>query len=356
MAAKFACRPRLRGTIVVAALILASCSLSHAGALKARAATARVAAGQWPEILSFTTPLPLPRRQMRIAAERESWARAQTRWRHGQLARATAHARSVDKLFSDYVSSVDTDDSYWADVTTLLAPGASENDAFWEAVCNTTLSSVENANLGSTIVNDIDNATASGTDNVTIERPFDDWVVAENTTCSDEDMLAGEFTDETSAYEGCGVECASIVDIGCTRTTFKLCKIGALETPSANSSTCLRRRLPDHRPPDGKPQPPQEHAVWRAFCTQAGVRYRLLWAKRLCTVGLELVGAHSEGRCAELAAVNPSCSDVFDYQEATPPACRCVQVGTTCQAQATADSELEANVFIRVHVAGTTAA
>merc|ERR1719373_879305 len=99
-------------------------------------------------------------------------------------------------------------------------------------------------------------------------------------------MLEGEFTDETSAYENCGVDCASIADVGCARETFKLCKIGAAETTSANS-TCLRRRLPDHRPPDGKPEPPREHAVWAAFCAQkaGAVRFRLLFPKRLCAAG-----------------------------------------------------------------------
>lgn len=303
-------------------LPLLACCLPCAVALKV--------ARHWPTTLNMgPPPLPLPTRQWRLPAEAADWLTEQSKWRRAERARSWAHGRDVRQKFVD-----EDEGALWMNISDLRGK-YDRDEAFWEAVCKATNGTNYTANLSAT--------------------PLDGWDVFANSTCGDDDLLEGTFTAERAAYESCGAECASVVDLGCERQNFRLCKLGGLNVASANG-TCIRNRYPDHRTFEGKPQLPQEHEMWSAFCAGGDVKFRRLWPERRCldsaAAMVDLTGALSDLMCAELTAGNALCSDVFDFTEGSPLVCRCVPKGSTCQAVAAVDAsgaELFANVFIRVH-------
>lgn len=269
-----------------------------------------------------------PRRQWRLPAESASWAPEQHARRRGLLGRARAFARHLTETFADDAGSLDGDSPLWADLSDFPVP---EADAFWEALCNGTKEApTEVNNQGEDV------------------RPLGGWRVAADTVCPDEDQLEGDFTDEALAEDHCGAACYAVLDIGCQRQRFRLCKLGAEELPASDGS-CLRH-IPKNRPPRGsQPRPPQERDFWKAFCAEAEVDFRPLFPGRLCTAATPLPGADSEGRCAELTAATRTCSGIFDFQ-ASSLTCRCVPVGASCAAGAV-DGSLDGGVFILTRTA-----
>lgn len=283
----------------------------------------------WPSGLSLFPENGVPQPQWQGLAENSDWATANRRWRHGLRDRSEAWAANLDDVLAD--------DKDGAGGDTILARNFSDikqpfDGEFWTAVCNGT---------NRTIVRALKGQPAN---------PLHGWNVKANTTCSDKDMLDGNFTDEEDAEMNCGHDCASVVDVGCERKEFRLCKLGSMDEVSQNGA-CLRMRVPDHRPPDSKPSKPMEKEFWKAFCNKAGAAFRLIFRDRLCSSGKALEGAWSEGACAELAAKDAACSQIFDFEAADPPVCRCLPTGTECNAPAEhVLVKHDRNVFIRVTV------
>mmetsp|Transcript_126415 Transcript_126415/g.404759 ORF Transcript_126415/g.404759 Transcript_126415/m.404759 type:complete len:309 (+) Transcript_126415:287-1213(+) len=179
-------------------------------------------------------------------------------------------------------------------------------------------------------------------------RPLDDWLLTKNTSCSVKDTLeGGEFEDEREAWKACGSGCASVVDDGCVREHFKLCRIGSQDLAVANA-TCLRRKPPNAPPPAADLDKPKEDELWKLLCAQAGPPYRVVWEQRECTNtdAVSLVGAVSPGRCAELAGENKVCGKLFEFKEVTPPTCRCIPANTRCETRLVDLSIGVSNVYL----------
>lgn len=288
---------------------------------------------EWPRELPLTTerPEPLPMRQFRNPAEKPGWNMEQHRWRRDWTDNVDRFSGTLkDLLVDDKTDDKGSSDGpFWADVTSMGA--VPDSGAFWASVCSGTH---EFGQRRKTVV----------------KRPLDGWDIEANMTCDKSAVMEGEYASEKEAELNCGSSCASVIDVGCKRKRFRLCSMGGIEEASTDS-TCLRRRFPEHRPPQGKPQAPIEDEFWKAFCTEAGVRFRELFDGRLCAAGKALEAARSEGRCAELAVADEKCSSVFDFKDATasaPPVCRCVPKGEKCAPPPTLAEGTSGGVYIIV--------
>jgi len=247
-----------------------------------------------------------PQPQWRPDAEDPTWNRQQRKWRKPQKEGSVLWHKSVEKVFSDDKAGEDeaTDSHFWKD----LGGMTQDNSEYWKSIC--------------------DGAIPKDTDKK--ESPFAGWEVKNDTTCDPKQMIEGEITDEMEAYKKCGADCASVVDMGCNRTKFRLCKLGSLDVKA--SGTCLIPRFPNHRAPESKPAKPMETEFWKTFCAEGNAKFRRLFKGKLCAVGKALDVVYSEGGCADKAAADADCSDIFDFQEGTPPVCRCVAKGAECAA------------------------
>eukprot|EP00928_Gymnodinium_smaydae_P013841 TRINITY_DN15023_c0_g1_i1.p1 TRINITY_DN15023_c0_g1~~TRINITY_DN15023_c0_g1_i1.p1 ORF type:complete len:195 (-),score=34.07 TRINITY_DN15023_c0_g1_i1:156-740(-) len=174
-------------------------------------------------------------------------------------------------------------------------------------------------------------------------RPFDEWKVSNGTSC---DALTGDFNSEAAAAAACKGKCGGVLDYGCKRQSFRLCALGAIESPS-KSGSCIRRRVPGLA--GGAPGPPRDLAFWKRFCARwtESVKFRLLFAGRVCANAKTLAEAPTEARCAELAAQDSECSKVFDFQEGLQTKCRCVPKSAQCEA---AGPEMPLNLTRNVYL------
>mmetsp|Transcript_26487 Transcript_26487/g.81520 ORF Transcript_26487/g.81520 Transcript_26487/m.81520 type:complete len:338 (-) Transcript_26487:83-1096(-) len=276
----------------------------------------RAAAGQWPMSLSLTSPPPAPERPWRMRAEDDRWPRDQTRLRRRLHGRSQQFRDELRGGLGD-----DTPDSWFYRNYSKHGSGGLDG-SYWDTICDV----IANASKKDCGTN------ASNASNATASRPLDGWNVKNGTSCAEKDLLDAAPADEKEAEQACGGMCSSVLDVGCERKEFRLCKIGAREEPSPAGS-CLRMRLPDHRPPEGKPRGPQELDFWRRLCSASTLNFRLVFTGRRCKFGKPLSGAYSEAACAELVDADPSCSAVFDFEEGPPPTCRCLPEGAECQAE-----------------------
>jgi len=315
---------------VVAAALLSVASPALAGrALRSHVPVTPSADDLMPELFGLTTSPPLPTRQWVPASESKAWPVQQRDWRRRIL------KRSAD-FKGELKGAVDSvpDDFLWRNFSS-WEPRDIPNE-FWESLCN----SSHSTNHSLEAWQDVNSSF----------RSLDGWAVRNGTACREEDQLGEEtFTDETKAAEACGGICGSLHDVGCRRKKFRLCKLGAGGIPSSAGS-CLRLRVPGVAPVGGSPSGPQEAEFWKELCSQPAVRFRLLFPRRLCTSAKLLPLSHSEGACAERAAADPGCAELFDYEvkAGSPPICRCVPLGTECAAPLpTAAPGSERNVFLR---------
>lgn len=186
--------------------------------------------------------------------------------------------------------------------------------------------------------------------------PLDPYDVNEKTTCASGDLMKDgkKFTSELDAYEQCGAGCSGVLDVGCMRKEFKLCKMGSVYEDDRKASVpdCIRQRVPNHPPPTGKARPPVHLSFWKTFCGRSvdqQNRYRILFSRRLCAAGKEIADAWTENKCAELVKADADCSEVFDYQyvKDAPNVCRCVKKNEQCNAAVPTGAGLGGqNVFI----------
>jgi len=184
-------------------------------------------------------------------------------------------------------------------------------------------------------------------------RPLDAYDVLSNKTCSDGNLLdVPTIQSEQEAYLACDGTCSAIVDVGCQRSSFRLCKMGAAHDDSSDS--CLRMRVPGNAPPDSVPRPPLHGKFWKKFCTQNQTHsFRLLFKGRLCGGPVvDLGDSWTPDRCSELAGANPTCGEVFDFTKGQPSVCRCVRAGQDCAAPAPKGPKTEENknVFLRTRL------
>eukprot|EP00929_Paragymnodinium_shiwhaense_P108690 TRINITY_DN75014_c0_g1_i1.p1 TRINITY_DN75014_c0_g1~~TRINITY_DN75014_c0_g1_i1.p1 ORF type:complete len:488 (-),score=76.41 TRINITY_DN75014_c0_g1_i1:338-1801(-) len=182
----------------------------------------------------------------------------------------------------------------------------------------------------------------SGESTCALRRPLDHYEVSLNTTCPKGQLVhAGKMIEsELDAYELCGAGCSAVVDVGCERKKFRLCKMGAMvEEDKAPPPDCLRKRVPNHPPPTGVSRPPLHLDLWKEFCArkvEKQIAFRLLFSRRLCASGKEIGDAHTEALCAEKTKADSECSQVFDFQSSkgAPNVCRCVKKSEQCNAAA----------------------
>lgn len=287
------------------------------------------ASAQWPARLSLTTGPPSPKRDWKLQAEVPGWPQARSRFRRMHEQRSVNYERLLRNLMSeDNKGNITGQDTFlWKEARKF--PREQEVDAadesFWYAVCRPEIVGGANASLGGNASNSSDGSGRAQ------KLPLDGWTVSANTSCSPKDWLDGDFDNEQAAKNACSSLCASIQDVGCERANFRLCKVGAHDRDSADG-TCLRRRMPKQRAPEGKPRPPREVKFWKEFCSRGAVYFRLLFPERRCASGKVLEGAYTEPACAEKASSDPACGDIFDLQEGPPAMCRCVPKGEDCQA------------------------
>lgn len=270
---------------------------------------------EWPTAISLRPPTQLPDRQARLPAEDDDWLLRKQRFRQRQLAWPAAHHQALRRIIAD---------EGFPEPGMPTADDGVAGDLFWEALCN-------------------------GTSQEGLTDSIFDWRTKANLTCSPGDQLGEEITNPEEVKRNCGGSCAAVVDVGCQGSNFRLCKMGFRQQPAEDGS-CLLWRVPDQRPPEGRPRPPKERAFWRALCAEGGASlkksFRLLFRDKLCAAGLVLPGPRDEQACAE-AAEDPRCSEVFDFREGKEPVCRCVPGGQECSAGPPPHQAPGCGVFIR---------
>merc|ERR1740117_2085066 len=141
--------------------------------------------------------------------------------------------------------------------------------------------------------------------------PLDDYKGLNGSGCALADQLPGdEITSEAKAFMECGGKCSAVMDVGCERKYFRLCKVGAPYIKEENATDCLRMRVPDHAAPAGGARPPIELKFWKTFCESrtADIKFRPLFKGRLCASGKVIADAFTEPLCAEKAAADASCA------------------------------------------------
>lgn len=275
----------------------------------------------WPHSLSLTTPQPNPVRQYKLPAEsRVEWYLKHRADRDRLIAPTEAQAKVLEDALNEDPAAEFEDPS-----------------VFWSSVCN-------------------------GTDESKFEPdpfPLTDWRVANGTECEAGDYYGEElYTSELEAFQNCDAMCGAIMDVGCIRTRFRLCKVGARHSEDGHQGSCLRLRVPDHEPPRGHSRPKFGEEFWKQFCDNeaaVGSRFRVLFADRLCSQGKVLDGGGGDSlprapfECAELAKADAACSEIFDMQEGENPVCRCLEKNTQCGAPVPTGNEtidLYRNVFM----------
>jgi len=285
----------------------------------------------WPLIVGLTTAPPLPPRPSHPPAEDPEWPREQYRLRKRRLARTTAHEDALDGVLAD--DSPDT--IAWESNATAFEPldGGGES-SIWSAICNSTsnpgLVEGSNATEGANSSNGTNSSIGanSSTGAISAQELPESWPLVEETFCALQDVLEGNFSDLSAAMQACGKNCSAVQDVGCEGREFRLCRIGASESPS-KTGTCLRKRAR---------RGPKEEKFWREFCARHVVHFRLLFPGRRCAEGKVLQGAFTEIACAEAAKADPGCSKFFDVRMAAPPPepraaeCRCLPKDAQCSA------------------------
>jgi len=282
--------------------------------------------------LSIVVPDPMP--QPEWSGEQfatSAWAGDAERWRERQMAPSDDWSKGLDSVFTDDGGSPGGDTTLHKPWTEFKGP---HDGSYWEMVCNGSNSTIVQALKGPQ------------------PPPMHDWHVKHNVTCGASHQMPGEYATGEEAVGACGNECASVADVGCTGTRFVRCKLGSIDVDDLTNGTCLRLRMPGHRPPEGKPSKPIYQDFWTRFCTQGGIAFRKLFRNRVCATGKVLPEAWSEGRCAELTAADAACSDIFDFDARvnSTPECRCVPLGTACDAAAPTTVDESKNVFIRRYI------
>lgn len=272
---------------------------------------------------------PVPKRRAKSDAEDEGWQDVQRKWRRRHLRGSESFNESLHDFTRDGQKPEEKGDVLWKPVDDFRPP--SQKD-FWERLCNgtnTSMPSVANSSNAST-------------------HPAETWKIKENATCARGDLIGDEYDSEAEAVANCGISCAALVDDGCQRKKFRLCKLGAMHEES-HSGSCLRLRVPGHAPPEAAARKPLEAKFWKAFCGRQANLFRVLFKSRLCVTGKVLSDeAPTEAYCADLTAADASCSKIFDFAEDTSQ-CRCVEKEASCNAglAETSDGAEKRNVYIR---------
>lgn len=309
--------------------------------------------------LSLTTRPPPGSRTWEIEAEERLWARARYHVRRGQLAPPENYSQALNSVANGL------------DPENFPPP---DQSGFWTTMCDSIEKeeTVVDANSVSVTCSVTDGSSASSdypcrcgsagavctasqqlcfasTGLCKAISPLDKYRVLTKTSCPAGDRLdTPVIRTELEAYLACDGDCSAIVDVGCLRTSFQLCKLGAVQEEDASS--CLRLRVPDHAPPESEPRPPLEQEFWKAFCAQTQAHnFRLLFKGRTCGGSpLDLGDSWTPDRCSELSALNPECGEVFDFTKGRPNVCRCVRKGQECAAAPpTGRLDQVKNVFLR---------
>lgn len=251
---------------------------------------------------------PFPDAQFRQPASDPSWPRARSKWRKHMRASTETLSKGHDIINRDNGPP----DTYLWRNRSEFAPKQNLS-LFWTELCKGANESIHR------------NASAE-------PRPLDGWEVTNHTQCAVSERFGGEYATEEEAIDGCGLECGAVLDVGCNRSTFRLCTLGAAPGPAVNFSDCLRARPADYVPPAAQPRGPQDLEFWDRFCNEApSVPFRVVFPGRLCLAGKVLGDdVPTDGACAELTAADEECSDVFDFVEGPPAVCRCALAHEAC--------------------------
>lgn len=260
---------------------------------------------------------PFPDAQFRQPASDHSWPRARSKWRKSMRASTESLARGLDAIDGD---NGPPDTYLWRNRSEFAPKGNAS--MFWTELCKGANESLHRQG----------NASEAG-------RPLDDWAVQNNTQCAVSERFGMEHTNEEEALEECGGRCGAVIDVGCNRSSFRLCSVGAAPGPAVNMSDCLRTRPANYVPASAQPRGPQDLEFWDRFCNEApSVPFHVVFPGRLCLAGKVLGDdVPTDGACAELTAADAECSDVFDYVEGPPAVCRCALTHGDCDPEEVED-------------------
>lgn len=174
--------------------------------------------------------------------------------------------------------------------------------------------------------------------NFSVAEAMADWEPMANTTCTE--FLDGEYNDTLEALKACSNgRCGALVGNNCNSTVngssnYRLCATGSER--EVQNGTRLMVKPKHYTPPRGLPRPPLQQDFWQSFCAQLGElsNLRLLHSKHRCEEAKVLAFpadvVPSPRKCAELAAVDSTCSSTFDFKGVTPAVCRCGLIATPC--------------------------
>eukprot|EP00929_Paragymnodinium_shiwhaense_P009027 TRINITY_DN113045_c0_g1_i1.p1 TRINITY_DN113045_c0_g1~~TRINITY_DN113045_c0_g1_i1.p1 ORF type:complete len:378 (+),score=75.09 TRINITY_DN113045_c0_g1_i1:157-1290(+) len=322
--------------------------------------------------LSFAPDTGLPSRQLTLDAEDRLWARGAYKERKAQVQPALEYTKELKGLFS---GDDDNPETFIGQSLKDFEP--LDQRGMWDELCASvederkvlpenvkTNCSVTDGSSGSSaypcrcgsggaICNSTNELCFKDSGVCKAIQPLDDYEVVKQKTCAVTDILEGPVIGtELEAYLACDGDCSAVLDVGCQRTSFRLCKMGAVPEDS-ESSTCLRLRVPGHAPPTATPRGPLYKKFWKRFCNLDMTHaFRLLFEGRLCDgETISLGDTWTVARCSEEAGTNPECGDVFDFTKAPkgkPSECRCVKKDEDCAAKAPTGPLAEnKNVFLR---------
>lgn len=252
---------------------------------------------------------PFPDAQFRQPASDHAWPRSRSKWRKSMRASTDSLARGLDAIHGD---NGPPDTYLWKNRSEFAPKG--NLSMFWSELCKGANESLHRANSSEA------------------HRPLDGWAVENNSQCAVSERFGGEYADEEEALAECGGRCGAVLDVGCNRSSFRLCNVGSAPGPAVNMSDCLRMRPADYVPAAAQPRGPQDLEFWDQFCNEApSVPFHVVFPGRLCLAGKVLGDdVPTDGACAELAAADAECSDVFDFVEGPPAVCRCALANEAC--------------------------